>query len=73
MGSEHSISRRKFLGAAAGAAGAAAIGSWAPRAFGGPGGGVGERLVPPGKLGVQHFSIRDAITRRSIASARRPG
>jgi len=73
MGSEHSISRRKFLGAAAGAAGAAAIGSWAPRAFGGPGGGVGERLVPPGKIGVQHFSIRDAITRRSIASSQAAG
>ena len=73
MGNDHSISRRKFLGAAAGAAGAAAIGSWAPRAFGGPGGGVGERLVPPGKIGVQHFSIRDAITRRSIASSRAAG
>jgi sugar phosphate isomerase/epimerase len=29
----------------------------------------GERLVPPGKLGVQQFSIRDAITRRSIANS----
>ena len=73
MGNDHSISRRKFLGAAAGAAGAAALGSWAPRAFGGPGNGVGERLVPPGKLGVQHFSIRDAITRRSIASSTAAG
>ena len=73
MSNEYSISRRKFLGAAAGAAGAAALGSWAPRAFGGPGAGVGERLVPPGKLAVQHFSIRDAITRRSIASSRAAG
>jgi hypothetical protein len=73
MGNDHSISRRKFLGAAAGAAGAAAFGSWAPRAFGGPGNGVGERLVPPGKLGVQQFSIRDAITRRSIASSTAAG
>src|SRR5688572_1590499 len=73
MSIDHSISRRKFLGAAAGAAGAAALGSWAPRAFGGPGGGVGERLVPPGKLAVQHFSIRDAITRRSIASSTAAG
>ena len=73
MGNDHSISRRKFLGAAAGAAGAAALGSWAPRAFGGPGNGVGERLVPPGKLAVQHFSIRDAITRRSIASSTAAG
>ena len=73
MSFDHSISRRKFLGAAAGAAGAAALGSWAPRAFGGPGNGVGERLVPPGKLGVQQFSIRDAITRRSIASSTAAG
>ena len=73
MSNDYSISRRKFLGAAAGAAGAAALGSWAPRAFGGPGAGVGERLVPPGKLGVQHFSIRDAITRRSIASSTAAG
>ena len=73
MGNEHSISRRRFLGTAAGAAGAAALGSWAPRAFGGPGNGVGERLVPPGKLAVQHFSIRDAITRRSIASSTAAG
>jgi sugar phosphate isomerase/epimerase len=62
MSSDMSISRRKFLGAAAGAAGAAALGTWAPRALGGPN-GVGERLVPPGKLSVQQFSIRDAITR----------
>ncbi len=73
MSNDYSISRRKFLGAAAGAAGAAALVSWAPRAFGGPGGGVGERLVPPGKLAVQHFSIRDAITRRSIASSTAAG
>ena len=73
MGNEHSISRRRFLGTAAGAAGAAALGSWAPRAFGDPANGVGERLVPPGKLAVQHFSIRDAITRRSIAGSRAAG
>jgi hypothetical protein len=67
------LTRRKFLGAAAaGAAGIAAAGSWAPRALGEPGGG-GERLVPPGKLGIQQFSIRDAITRRSIASSLRDG
>jgi sugar phosphate isomerase/epimerase len=60
---EETLSRRKFLGAAAaGAAGVAAVGSWAPKAFSGPN-GRGERLVPPGKLSVQQFSIRDAITR----------
>jgi hypothetical protein len=60
---EQTLSRRRFLGAvAAGAAGIAALGSWAPRAFSGPNGG-GERLVPPGKLGIQQWSVRDAITR----------
>jgi sugar phosphate isomerase/epimerase len=73
MGIDNSMSRRRFLGAAAGAAGVAAVGTWAPRAFGGDAMGVGERLVPPGKLAVQHFSIRDAITRRSIAGSRAAG
>jgi sugar phosphate isomerase/epimerase len=60
---EETFSRRKFVGAAAaGAAGITALGSWAPKAFSGPN-GQGERLVPPGKLSVQQFSIRDAITR----------
>lgn len=58
------LSRRGFLGAA-GAAGAAAIVA-PPRAsgHGGHGGrGGGRRLVPRGRLGVQQWSIRDAITR----------
>jgi hypothetical protein len=67
------LNRRKFLGAAAaGAAGMATVGSWVPRARGGAAGG-GERLVPPGKLGIQQFSLRDAITRRSIAGSLRDG
>src|SRR4051794_1106451 len=66
------LSRRKFLGTAAvGAAGATMVGSWAPKALsGGSPRALGERLVPPGKLGVQQFSIRDAITRRSIANSK---
>ena len=70
---DQTLSRRKFVGiAAAGVAGLTTLGALAPRAFSGSGGkGVGERLVPPGKLGVQQFSIRDAITRRSIANAGR--
>jgi hypothetical protein len=64
------LSRRQFLGASAGVAGAAAIGSILPGVIlGAAPTGVGERLVPPGLLGVQQFSIRDAITRRSIANS----
>jgi hypothetical protein len=60
MSKEFTINRRRFLGVAAGAAGAAALGTWVPRALGEA---AGERLVPPGKLGIQQFSIRDSITR----------
>ena len=64
------ISRRRFLaGSAAAAVGVGAAGPMVMRALAAPGGGLGERLAPPGKLGVQHFSIRDAITRRSIANS----
>ena len=72
--SDLDLSRRKFLGAAAGVAGLAAVGSTVPSAFAGTAAGtgakgVGERLVPPGKLGIQQFSVRDSITRRSIANS----
>jgi len=75
---EHDLSRRNFLGAAAGVAGLAALGTALPGALANAapaasGGGVGERLVPPGKLGIQQFSIRDAITRRSIANSKANG
>src|SRR5215203_481303 len=74
MGSEFNVSRRRFLGTAAGAAGIAALGPFAARGVGAGGAdGVGERLVPPDKLAVQQFSIRDAITRRSIASSTAAG
>jgi len=64
------ISRRRFLaGSAAATVAAAAGGPAVVRVLAAPGGGLGERLAPPGKLGVQQFSIRDAITRRSIANS----
>ena len=63
------ISRRRFLaGSAAAAAAVAAAGPLALRSIA-AGTGQGERLVPPDKLSVQQFSIRDAITRRSIAGS----
>src|SRR6187399_753057 len=67
------LSRRRFLAGSAAVAAAASVaaagGPLAIRALGATGQGRGERLAPPGKLGAQQFSIRDAITRRSIANS----
>jgi sugar phosphate isomerase/epimerase len=61
------LSRREFIGASAGVAVAASLG----------GAGVtlgGSRpTIPPGLLGVQQFSVRDATARRSIATNNRLG
>ena len=75
MTQPHRLSRRRFLGsAAAGSLAVAGLGVLAPKARSGPSGnGVGERLVPPPRLSIQHFSIRDSITRRSIANSRANG
>ena len=80
------ISRRQFVGAAAGAAAATYFGG-VQQALGkkepkpghdhGPGHGKphdkGKRTVPPHMLGVQHFSLRDATARLSIAASARLG
>src|SRR3954469_4036856 len=62
MHDEVRIDRRKFLGAAAGVAGAAALGTWAPWAESRPNGPNGP-IVSKASLGIQHFSVRDAIGR----------
>jgi len=56
------MDRRRFLGAAAGVAGAAALASWAPRALSKPG-GPNAPIVFKETLAAQHFSVRDATTR----------
>src|SRR3954465_7904972 len=56
------MDRRRFLGGAAGLAGAAALGSWAPRALSKPG-GPNAPIVFKETLIAQHFSVRDATTR----------
>src|SRR4051812_20014552 len=56
------MDRRRFLGAAAGVAGAAALASWGPRALSKPG-GPNAPIVFKETLSAQHFSVRDAITR----------
>jgi hypothetical protein len=65
------MSRRQFLGAGAGLAAATYFGgvSWA---FG-RGTAGGSPTVQPHLLGVQHFSVRDATARLSIASSTRLG
>ena len=56
------MDRRKFLGGAAGLAGAAAFASWAPGAFSRPG-GPNSPIVTKATLSAQHFSVRDATAR----------
>src|SRR3954447_23436652 len=65
------LSRRQFIGAGAGAAAAVSLGG-ATKTFGVPGNG-GAKTIPPGLLGVQQFSVRDATARLSIASSKRLG
>jgi len=65
------FTRRQFIGASAGVAAAASLGG-ATRTFGVPGNG-GAKTIPPGLLGVQQFSVRDATARLSIASSKRLG
>jgi sugar phosphate isomerase/epimerase len=70
------LSRRLFLGAGVGAAGAAAFGGFPSAAVAagggdsrsndaskGTGGGRRGRIVPRGRLGIQHWSVRDAVPR----------
>ena len=61
-GDDLRLDRRKFLGAAAGVAGAAALASWAPGALSRPG-GPESPIVTSATLGIQHFSVRDATDR----------
>src|SRR3954471_5719593 len=55
------MDRRRFLGTAAGVAGAAAFASWGPRALSKPG-GPNAPIVFKDTLAAQHFSVRDAIS-----------
>jgi hypothetical protein len=66
------LSRRQFLGASAGAAAFTFLGGGGTRAFGRSFAG-GHPTVLPHLLGVQHFSVRDATARLSIAASNRLG
>src|SRR5204862_5401520 len=63
---DRTLSRRRFLGASASAAAVTFLGGGGTRAFGRSSGG-GHPTVLPHLLGVQHFSVRDATARLSIA------
>ena len=63
MTTSGTIDRRTFIGAAAGAAGAAAVRPVTPEVSFGHGRRRGGRLVPRDRVGLQQWSIRDAITR----------
>jgi hypothetical protein len=65
------LSRREFIGVGAGVTVAASLGG-ASATLGRIGGG-GSPTIPPGLLGVQQFSVRDATARLSIASSNRLG
>ena len=57
------LSRRGFVGAAAGTAAATTLGPWAPAAGArGRHGHNGERLLPRDLIGVQLFTVRDRVT-----------
>ena len=71
MSNDKRISRREFIGASVGVAAAASFGG-VGAALGGIGTGGGHS-IPPGHLGVQQFSVRDATARLSIASSNRLG
>ena len=71
MSNDKRISRREFIGASVGVAAAASFGG-VGAALGGIGTGGGHS-IPPGHLGVQQFSVRDATARLSIASSNQLG
>jgi hypothetical protein len=64
------LNRRQFVGAGIGLAAAAGIGG-ATKAIGRS--LPGRPTIPPGLLGVQQFSVRDATARLSIAASNRLG
>ena len=65
MAMQRKVDRRTFIGAAAGAAGATALGPALSLGHGNDDKGrhKGDRLVPRDRLGLQQFAIRDSITR----------
>src|SRR5688500_17269364 len=69
---QQDLNRRRFLGAAAGTGAAiAAGGAIAPAAVARKGGGSGDRgkEVPHSRIGIQLYSLREAMTNQQEATA----
>ncbi|WP_406064013.1 sugar phosphate isomerase/epimerase [Streptomyces sp. NBC_01077] len=73
----HRLSRRNMLGVAAGATAAALLGAAAPAAAAagttespghGHGQGHGRPVLPPGRLGIQLYSLRDKVSTLGFAA-----
>jgi sugar phosphate isomerase/epimerase len=60
MNEENGLSRRGFVGGAAGAAAATTLGPWTPATAGSrrPG---GDRLLPRDRIGIQVYTVRDQV------------
>lgn len=73
MRSESTLTRRKLIGAGAGAAAATVLGTRTPTAFGATAADastdafVGPALLPPGRIGLQLYSIRDQVSSLGFA------
>ncbi len=71
MGRHPSLNRRGFIGVAGGAAATALLGSFGSAAAASEtAGGAGGRdaLVPPGRLGIQLFTVRDKVSSLGFAA-----
>jgi sugar phosphate isomerase/epimerase len=63
------ISRRKFIGVAAGATGAAAVGPWAPGALARDDDDDDDRRgrrIPKSRIGIQLFTVRDLLANNEL-------
>jgi sugar phosphate isomerase/epimerase len=60
MGERGKLSRRGFVGAAAGTAAATSLGPW-PGVAAGRSGRGGDRLLPRDRIGIQLFTVRDQV------------
>jgi hypothetical protein len=61
MGDKPKLSRRGFVGAAAGTAAATALGPFSPVASADTGAKAGDALLPNSRIGIQLCTVRDQV------------